>query len=421
MQLGGTFRFMRPHEEDRSAIQWPRTAFLGGALLLVYFCGWEVAERFTSLSASGSVHALHILRGVCAGLLLGSWTFVHVRRAWNDTDRELDRRASELELCVHERTAELHEARVFTEHLLDALRERIVVTDSQGRVVKANRIASLPGPLRRGEVASHADGNGRLWEVERLPLPPLDGHRGLVVEIGRDVTEERNLFAQLCQREKMASLGLLAAGIAHDLASPLTAISTEMELLVEDVALPAVRASFEVVRRNVSCMSGLLTEMVNFARRRCDDATRVCLADVAKDSVTLVRHDRRFQNVRLEVEVPECLPPVRVVEDHLVLVLVNLLSNAADAMVEGGRIRLAGRAVSGGVELTVRDDGCGMSDEVKKNARSPLFTTKPRGAGTGLGLFVADGIVRDAGGTLSLTSEVGVGTEIAVWLPMVKS
>jgi signal transduction histidine kinase len=110
-----------------------------------------------------------------------------------------------------------------------------------------------------------------------------------------------------------------------------------------------------------------------------------------------------------------------VVEDHLVLVLVNLLSNAADAMVEGGRIRLGGRAVRGGVEVTVSDDGSGMSDEVKRHARTPLFTTKPRGAGTGLGLFVADGIVRDAGGTLSLTSEVGVGTEVAVWLPMVKS
>jgi signal transduction histidine kinase len=249
----------------------------------------------------------------------------------------------------------------------------------------------------------------------------VDGHRDLVVEIGRDVTEERNLFAQLCQREKMASLGLLATGIAHDLASPLTAISTEMELLLEDVALPAVRASFEVVRRNVARMSALLAEMVNFARRRGDDATRVRLADVARDSVTLVRHDRRFRNVRLEVDIPESLPLIRVVEDHLVLVLVNLLSNAADAMVEGGRIRLGGRAVRGGVEVTVSDDGSGMSDEVKRHARTPLFTTKPRGAGTGLGLFVADGIVRDAGGTLSLTSEVGVGTEVAVWLPMVKS
>lgn len=404
------------HEPESIRAAWMRTALLGVGILFVYFGGWELAERSVQRLSLRDVHHLHIVRGVCAAILLGSWTFVQIRRAWIDTDRELDRRAAELERRVEARTAELVEARLFTEGLLDVLRERIVVVDESGAVVKTNRVAEGPH-VGRGSVVSHTDAHGRLWEVERLPLPPFEGRRGLVVEVGRDVTEERDLFAQLCQKEKMASLGLLAAGIAHDLASPLTAIATELELLVEEVAVPAVQSSFEVVRNHVRRMSGMLGEMVNFARRRGDEATCVSLHFAVADSVRLVRHDPRLRRVVVEIDVPRELPPVRMVEDHLVLVIVNVLFNAADAMPKGGEIVVRGRRVDRGVELTVTDTGIGMADDVLRNALSPLFTTKERGAGTGLGLFVSNRVLRAVGGTLSLVSREGEGTQVTIFLP----
>jgi len=105
------------------------------------------------------------------------------------------------------------------------------------------------------------------------------------------------------------------------------------------------------------------------------------------------------------------------VEDHLVLVIVNVLFNAADAMPKGGEIVVRGRRVDRGVELTVTDTGIGMADDVLRNALSPLFTTKERGAGTGLGLFVSNRVLRAVGGTLSLVSREGEGTQVTIFLP----
>jgi C4-dicarboxylate-specific signal transduction histidine kinase len=406
------------HESDTTRAAWARTASFGLGILVVYFGVWELAERSVHRLSVGDMHDLHILRGVCAAILVGSWTFVQIRRAWIDTDRELDRRAAELEERVAARTAELVEARRFTEGLLDALRERVVVVDPTGAIVKTNRVAERPC-TERGVVVTHADAYGRLWEVERLPLPSFEGRTGLSVEVGRDVTEERDLFAQLCQKEKMASLGLLAAGIAHDLASPLTAIATELELLVEEVAVPAVRSSFEVVRAHVRRMSGMLGEMVGFARRRGDEATDVSIAFAVADSSRLVRHDPRLRRVTMQLDVPEGLPLVRMVEDHLVLVLVNLFLNAADAMPGGGTIAVRARAVDGGRGLTlvVEDTGTGMSEDVLAHATSPLFTTKKAGAGSGLGLFVANRVIAAVGGTLTLTSRKAEGTRVSLFLP----
>lgn len=225
------------------------------------------------------------------------------------------------------------------------------------------------------------------------------------------------LEAQVHHQEKMASLGALAAGVAHDLGNPLASLGTELELLEGEGDVLRLRESLDVFRRHLSRMSRTLREMVDFARRRREEVTDVSLALAVADSARLVRHDPRWKKVELVVDVPPDVPRVRMVEDHLVRVLVNLMLNAADAMPDGGTLTIAARAHGGWIELRVRDTGVGMAPDVLAKAMTPLFTTKSHGRGTGLGLAVSDRIVRSVGGSIHLASTEGVGTEVLVRWP----
>ena len=398
---------------------WFRVAARGALLVVAYFAAWEVLELTVFARAGLDLHVLHIARGSGAAFLLATWSFVQIRRARVEGDAEHEAQLQLLERRVAARTQELSDAQAFTELLLDSLRERIVVLDADGHVVKVNRVAATA--LGRDIIGRKYEGaprdGERAWDVEKVAMPGTNGGRGYVVEVGHDVTERRNLEAQMRHQEKMASLGVLAAGFAHDIGNPLASISTELELLegVEDVR--ELQESCGVVRRHVARMSRTLREMVDFARRRREDATDVSLALAVADSERLVCHDPRWKQVKLAVDVPDALPPVHMVEDHLVLVLVNLMLNAADAMPTGGALTISAREVGDAMELRLRDTGSGMSADVLAEALTPLFTTKQNGRGTGLGLSVSNAVVKSIGGSLALESTPGAGTTVVITLP----
>ena len=388
---------------------WARTAIAGAALVAVYFLAWDVIERtFLANEISAHLHAVHLVRGVGAALMLGTWSFLRIRSARLHSDVEAHQYTARLEQRVRERTRELEEARAFTELLFDSLRERIDVVDHEGHVIKANRLAE----------DAALDAAGRVWELESIPVAGKDGGPGFVIEVRRDVTQQKNLEAQVRHQEKMAGLGMLTAGFAHDLGNPLASLSTELELLEGEDDVTQVRESLGVLRKQVARMSRTLREMVDFARRRRDEVADVSIAAAVSDAARLVHHDPRWRNVELRTEVPNDLPAVHMVEDHLVLVLVNLMLNAVDAMPSGGVLTVAATRTAGAeVELRVRDTGLGMTPDVLARATSPLFTTKGATRGTGLGLAVSDGIVRSVGGTLEISSKPGEGTEVLVRLP----
>lgn len=406
---------------------WARTALLGALITGVYFLLWEVAERGPWLAfVSEHVRVLHLVRGAGAACLLGSWTFLSVRQSRRACDALVEGHLASLERLVRARTNELTEASAFAELLLDSLPERIVVVDGNGTVVKANRVAErLAGKPLVGVRYEHAFADDeRVWEEEEIEIPssPQAVHaRGceprLVIELARDVTDQRNLEAQLRHQEKMASLGLLAAGFAHDIGNPLASLSSELELLEGEEDVARFRDSLSVLQKQVARMTRMLREMVDFARRRRPGETDVSVAAAVADSVRLVSHDPRWRRVRLVIDVPDDLPHLHMVEDHLVLVLVNLALNATDAMPRGGELVIEARSRGAFVELSVRDTGVGMTPDVLEKAMTPLFTTKPAGKGTGLGLSVSSRVVGSAGGTMSVTSIPGVGTTVTIRLP----
>lgn len=391
---------------------WLRTALEGAALGATYFVGWHFVERWLLGGLTSSqLHGAFIVRGVGAALMLGTWSFLRICKARLDADASTHEAMAQLGERVRSRTRELEEARAFTELLFNSLRERIVVVDSAGRIVKANRYA---------EDAAR-DPVERVWEVERIPVPDEGGGAGFVLEVRRDVTQQKNLEAQLRHQEKMAGLGMLTAGFAHDLGNPLASLSTELELLEDEDDVSQLRESLGVLRRQVARMSRTLREMVDFARRRRDEISDVSIDAAVADAARLVRHDPRWKHVELAVDIPKDLPSVHMVEDHLLLVLVNLMLNAADAMPSGGALVVsavrATRDGRDGIELRVRDDGTGMPPDVLARAKAPMFTTKGASRGTGLGLSVCEETVRSVGGTLDLTSVVGAGTEVSIYLP----
>jgi signal transduction histidine kinase len=170
----------------------------------------------------------------------------------------------------------------------------------------------------------------------------------------------------------------------------------------------------------VSRIDRTLREMTDFARRRAEDCVDATVQTVIEDALRMVRHDPRGRRTLFHTRVPAGLPRVRIVDDHLTMVLVNLLINALDAMPDGGTITISAHAVGDYVRLSVADTGTGMTEEVARRATEPLFTTKP-GRGTGLGLSISADVVRQAGGALDIDSTPGLGTTVYLTCPAVRA
>lgn len=263
----------------------------------------------------------------------------------------------------------------------------------------------------------HTDARtGEVLSVESHPLRLPDGEEGVLL-VEQVVTEQRKLQARLLHQEKMAAFGLLAAGVAHEMGNPLSSIEAQLQLL-EPRGLPGEAVPvLATVRQEVARLGRILRELVDFARRRRDEATLVSVQSVVGDALRLLRHDRRMREVTLREDFDPETPPVFMIEDHLMQVVLNLLLNALDAMPTGGALRIEVWTAGGRLALRVHDAGVGMDRSVLARCFEPLFTTKDTGRGTGLGLSISRDIARAAGGEIELHSAPGPGTTAVVTLP----
>ncbi len=269
------------------------------------------------------------------------------------------------------------------------------------------------------------DGSDLFVEVKSIAFE----HEGrpAVLVFGRDVTGRRKLEMQLQQADRLASVGTLAAGVAHEINNPLGYVMMTAELLERriDAAPPAdlhehLKNGLSRILEGCERMRVIVRDLSAFSRRSEEAHAPVDVVRAVSSAVNMVRHTVRHK-ARLEVSLPNELPRVRGDEARLTQVFVNLLVNSAQAIPEGRAaehvVRVEAQATLAKVVVQVRDDGEGMPLEVQRRVFDPFFTTKAPGVGSGLGLAICHGIVRSHGGSISIDSAVGRGTTVTVELP----
>jgi two-component system cell cycle sensor histidine kinase/response regulator CckA len=282
------------------------------------------------------------------------------------------------------------------------------------------RVLDAGEPLLDAEEEhARADGKAATLLTSRVPLRDAAGRVIGVLGVYLDVTERKRLEAQFRQAQKMEAIGRLAGGIAHDFNNLLTIISGNVHLiqhlppgdpefpqLIEDINDAATRAA------------SLTRQLLMFSRKQPTRPEVLDLNEVVGGLASLLR---RLIGERVAVRARLAEHPVRVRADRgqLEQVLMNLAVNAKDAMPDGGTLTIGTAEVTADgrfAQLTVRDTGTGMTDEVKRHLFEPFFTTKDVGKGTGLGLATVYGIVQQAGGTVEVDSAVGAGSRRSVLL-----
>jgi len=275
----------------------------------------------------------------------------------------------------------------------------------------------------------HRRRDGSEIEVEVTGHPLMWGGQPARLVMSIDVTERRQLEAQLRQAQKMEAIGRLAGGIAHDFNNILTVITGYSRLLLEAIPADAPEhEDAERIRQAADRASSLTQQLLTFSRRGLARATVVDINEVVRDACRML--DRVIgEHVDVRLSLDATAPLVESDEAQLQQVVVNLALNARDAMPDGGILSiettdgsaapwiggLAGRVVL----LTVSDTGVGMPGELRERAFEPFFTTKPAGQGTGLGLSSVYATVSQAGGRIRLLSEPGLGTTVWIALPVV--
>ncbi|MBI5549116.1 MAG: PAS domain-containing protein [Deltaproteobacteria bacterium] len=307
---------------------------------------------------------------------------------------------------------------------LNRAAERVLccsLIEAQGEPIE-RRLPALEGhlkgtPFERFEAEHSATGGPpRRLGFAVSPLYDREGtSQGHVVAV-EDLTSIRAMEEGLKRSEKLAAVGALAAGLAHELRNPLASISGSIQLLHENRAFgDDERQLMSIVLRETDRLNALVTDFLRFARPKPNQLEPLDLREVVSSTVTLFRNDPTRREVVLEEELAEELPVMADV-GQLGQVLWNLLGNAAEAMSgRGGRVRLIGKRWQSEVVLEVADDGPGIAAEDMPHIFEPFYTTKARG--TGLGLAIVHAIVQGHGGEVQVRSEEGRGTAFTVRLP----
>jgi signal transduction histidine kinase/CheY-like chemotaxis protein len=253
--------------------------------------------------------------------------------------------------------------------------------------------------------------------LEVSARPTLDGSSSTGVQaIARDLTDRRRLEAELRQAQKMEAIGRLAGGIAHDFNNLLTVINGNGEVLRTKLPGSDAGLADEIVRAGEQAAT-LTRQLLAFSRKGVV-APRVLCPNTIIDGVRRMLARLVGERVQVVTDLDQTAGCVRIDPGQLEQALLNLAVNARDAMPQGGTLTIRTRATADHVRIEVTDTGMGMDAATRARAFEPFFTTKPAGEGTGLGLATVKGIVEQAGGTVTVSSEPGQGTTFTIGLPL---
>jgi signal transduction histidine kinase len=253
------------------------------------------------------------------------------------------------------------------------------------------------------------------------PLVTRDGSCIGRLVILDDITEREELERKLVQADKLSSIGLLAAGVAHEVNTPLAVISTYAQMLAKQVAGDEQKAKLlDKIARQTFRASEIVNSLLNFSRTSSTAFEDIDLNRVVRETLALLEHQFQKAAINVESDLEEALPLIRGNAGKLQQVFLNLFINARDAMESGGTLSVTTKPDALGVRVEVRDSGPGIPHENLARIFDPFFTTKGARKGTGLGLSVSYGIVEEHGGVIEVESKPGEGTVFRLEFPAVK-
>jgi two-component system NtrC family sensor kinase len=283
----------------------------------------------------------------------------------------------------------------------------------------------LTRPIEKLSEATRMVGQGRFEiEVHTGSQDEIDALAGsfnrMAGELKTRETALKDLYGQLVQSEKMAAFGSLGAGLAHEVKNPLAGILGITQLSLRGVESGHIlEKNLKIIEKETKRCKTIIENLLKFARQEQVEFSEVDIPQVVADAFAIVDHQLGINSIRIEQEVGEGIPSCRGNANQLQQVLMNLMINAQQAMAGApGTVKLsAQKGERGGIEVRVSDTGPGIPPQIQNKIFDPFFTTKPAGQGTGLGLSVTYGIVKDHGGDIRLESEMGQGATFIITLP----
>jgi PAS domain S-box-containing protein len=264
-----------------------------------------------------------------------------------------------------------------------------------------------------------------------VPVRGQGGQADAILAIGQDVTLLRSLQSQVIHAEKLATVGQIAAGVAHEINNPLTSIQVCAEAVLRKAQLAVggrTQNAFDEpdldrlkkIQEGAERIRRFARDLVSYARPSGSEVEKVSLNEVVEQGLSFCEHILNDAQARLERDLYRALSPIQAIRDQLLQVVINLVTNAAHALGErGGQVRVRTYSSSEAtVSMAVSDTGVGIKDEDRAHIFEPFFSTKPAGRGTGLGLSVVRNIIYSHGGQISFQTRPGSGTTFVVTLPI---
>src|SRR5437867_4198123 len=283
------------------------------------------------------------------------------------------------------------------------------------------------GEIQQMEMDSRASGDTRYYRITKIPMRQDGADITHVITIGEDITEWREAQQRLAETEKLAAVGQLAAGVMHEINNPLATIlacSEALALRNEDLA-PGVRHAFEeylkIIDSEVQRCRRIVDGLLDFSRPKARDKRPVDVNGLVEQPLFLLKHHARFKHLNVVRELTPGLPQPRADAERLIQSFMALMLNAMDAMDSRGVLTVRSRLnPDRRDELLIEfiDTGVGIKEDDLPKIFEPFFTTKAPGRGTGLGLSICYGIIAEHRGRIEVESQVGVGSNVKVYLPL---
>jgi two-component system NtrC family sensor kinase len=258
------------------------------------------------------------------------------------------------------------------------------------------------------------------WEINTYPILDHQNQVTQAILLEVDTTEKRHLEATLIQFEKLAAVGQLAAGVAHEINNPLTAIIANAQILRRELPPDSdLQESVDLISRAGARAALVVRNLLDFARKEDYRLRLTEVNETVEHAIELIQHEVIARGINLELDLDPALPALMASPDHLQSVWLNLLLNAIDALDKSPeKIRVVTLKSENKLQISVIDNGRGIASEHIKRIFEPFYTTKAPGRGTGLGLSVSQRIVKQHHGHFKVESQVGEGSVFTVILPL---